>query len=113
LIGRRVDELADWLTSLIFSFGLFFNQIDHYPGDDFLYVTSGGIRVARPARPPKSAEDRAAEIEASNAAVGAAASETTDTQEQTREDKSRIQALAAVESDPEEDRLIDGGEEGG
>lgn len=34
-------------TDLYYSFGSFFNHIDHFPADHFLYVTSGGISAAK------------------------------------------------------------------
>lgn len=39
------------------SFSSFFNHIDHYAQEEFLYVTSGGIAAAKPALGPGEAAD--------------------------------------------------------
>jgi tRNA pseudouridine38-40 synthase len=95
--------LLGWnLTSTPFSFGSFFNHIDHLPQEDFLYVTSGGIPAAK-------------RLQQSSGAKTAGTESTTkeqDAEGQSR--KTQKDVLAAVESDSEtEGRLPDGGEEGG
>ncbi|KAJ9314142.1 hypothetical protein DTO271D3_5619 [Paecilomyces variotii] len=75
------------------SFGAFFNHIDHFPEDNFLYVTSGGLAAAKPADQPKG--DNSA-----------------DSKEQKR-GKSARQALADVEGESEPEGNIGNGEEGG
>lgn len=74
-------------------FGSFFNHIDHFPGDYFLYVTSGGVEVA--------------EIVSAPAEKGAPKKEAND-----KTGKSQKEALAEVESDPEDEGNLPGGEEG-
>jgi tRNA pseudouridine38-40 synthase len=69
------------LTSL-HSFGVFFNHIDHYPANTFLYLTSGGI----------------------------AASQVTDGATKSKKGETSEEALAGIESEPEEDAS---GAEGG
>ncbi|KAJ9369932.1 hypothetical protein DTO282E5_5440 [Paecilomyces variotii] len=75
------------------SFGAFFNHIDHFPEDNFLYVTSGGLAAAKPADQPKGDNSG-------------------DSKEQKR-GKSARQALADVEGESEPEGNIGNGEEGG
>ncbi|KAJ5218424.1 uncharacterized protein N7498_000523 [Penicillium cinerascens] len=75
------------------SFGSFFNHIDHFPGDYFLYVTSGGVEVA--------------EIVSAPTEKGVPKKEAND-----KTGKSQKEALAEVESDPEDEGNLPGGEEG-
>ncbi|RWQ96550.1 pseudouridine synthase [Paecilomyces variotii] len=75
------------------SFGAFFNHIDHFPEDNFLYVTSGGLAAAKPADQPKGDDSG-------------------DSKEQKR-GKSARQALADVEGESEPEGNIGNGEEGG
>jgi tRNA pseudouridine38-40 synthase len=74
-------------------FGSFFNHIDHFPGDHFLYVTSGGVEVAEIVSAPgqKNVEKAAADHNAG---------------------KSQKEALAEVESESEDEANLPGGEEG-
>jgi tRNA pseudouridine38-40 synthase len=37
------------ITDDLYRFGNFFNHLDNFNGDDFLYLTSGGIPAAKPA----------------------------------------------------------------
>ncbi|OJJ31009.1 hypothetical protein ASPWEDRAFT_31695 [Aspergillus wentii DTO 134E9] len=78
------------------AFSSFFNHIDNFPQEEFLFVTSGGIPAAKPTTQP-----------------------TTPPREQSRRasaQKGRIsqrEALATVESESEDERIPDNGEEGG
>ncbi|KAJ5117182.1 Pseudouridine synthase I TruA [Penicillium atrosanguineum] len=76
------------------AFGSFFNHIDHFPGDYFLYVTSGGVEAAEIVAAPneKNAEKKEAE--------------------QVKTGKSQKEALAEVESGSEDEANLAGGEEG-
>lgn len=67
-------------------FSSFFNHIDHFSQEEFLYVTSGGIAAAKPSSQPNAASD---------------------TQAKTGRISQR-EALAAIESENESE-----GEEGG
>lgn len=75
------------------SFGAFFNHIDHFPEDNFLYVTSGGLAAAKPADQPKGDNSG-------------------DSKDQKR-GKSARQALADVEGESEPEGNVGNGEEGG
>ena len=70
------------VTDLNYSFGPFFNHIDHFPRYDFLFISSGGVEmVNQPAQPGE-----------------------------TQSGGDEKQALAAVESDPEENQVKEGEE---
>lgn len=45
-------------------FGNFFNHLDNFNGDDFLYVTSEGIEAAKPSLGPRKATLAKAELAA-------------------------------------------------
>lgn len=76
------------------SFGAFFNHIDHFPTEYFLYVTSGGIEAAKLAAAPAAHDGQ-------KSARG-------------KTGRSQREALAAVESGSEDEgELPNGGEEGG
>ncbi|KAJ5143207.1 uncharacterized protein N7515_001994 [Penicillium bovifimosum] len=76
-------------------FGSFFNHIDHFPADHFLYVTSGGIAAAKLATAPAAADPKAG-----NRARGAQAGQQ--------------DALAAVEVGSDDEANVPaGGEEEG
>lgn len=77
------------------SFSSFFNHIDHFPQEEFLYVTSGGIGAARPALAPGTTPQ----------ATEAGAGKT--------DRKSQREALAEVEEESEDETLPNNGEEGG
>lgn len=63
------------LLTSIHSFGVFFNHVDHYPANTFLYLTSAGIVASQaPDGPTKSQKGERAE-----------------------------EVLAGIESEPEED----------
>jgi tRNA pseudouridine38-40 synthase len=68
---------------------LFFNHIDHFQNESFLYVTAGGIPASQPTK------------ESSDGATPAGGN------------KIERDALAAVESDIDGDDKLDDGEEGG
>ncbi|KAB8231768.1 pseudouridine synthase PUS2 [Aspergillus alliaceus] len=71
------------------AFASFFNHIDHFPQEEFLYITSGGIPAAKPVPQPL--------------AQGAQNSR-----------KSQREALAEIEAESEDEvNLPNGGEEGG
>lgn len=71
------------------AFASFFNHIDHFPQEEFLYITSGGIPAAKPVPQPS--------------AKGAQNSR-----------KSQREALAEIEAESEDEvNLPNGGEEGG
>ncbi|KAB8079020.1 pseudouridine synthase [Aspergillus leporis] len=77
------------------AFASFFNHIDHFPQEEFLYITSGGIPAAKAVTQPSAA---------------AAA----DSQQSEKGRKSQREALAEVEAESEdESNLPNGGEEGG
>lgn len=65
-------------------FGPFFNHIDHFTRHDFLFITSGGVELANKAAKP----------------------------EESQSGGDLKQALAAVESDAEENQVNDGEEDG-
>ncbi|PLN83286.1 pseudouridylate synthase [Aspergillus taichungensis] len=77
------------------AFSSFFNHIDHFPQEEFLYVTSGGIGAARPALAPGVAP------QAAEAGEGKT------------DRKSQREALAEVEEESEDETLPNNGEEGG
>ncbi|KAJ6069394.1 hypothetical protein N7499_011281 [Penicillium canescens] len=52
-------------------FGSFFNHIDHYPADYFLYVTSGGIAASKLATAPAAASGSKGNIKAQKDALAA------------------------------------------
>ncbi|KAE8407658.1 pseudouridine synthase [Aspergillus pseudonomiae] len=73
------------------AFASFFNHIDHFPQEEFLYVTSGGIPAAKPATQPSAA-----------------------TQDAQKGRKSQKEALAEIEEESEDEgNLPNNGEEGG
>ncbi|KAH8425554.1 pseudouridine synthase family protein [Aspergillus melleus] len=75
------------------AFSSFFNHVDHFPQEEFLYITSGGITAAKPIQ-QGSAEVRKEDDQAGR--------------------KSQREALAIVEADSDNEANIpDGGEEGG
>ncbi|KAJ6134435.1 TRNA pseudouridine synthase [Penicillium sp. IBT 18751x] len=76
------------------AFGSFFNHIDHFPGNYFLYVTSGGVEAAEIIAAPN---EKNAEIKEA---------------EQDKTGKSQKEALAEVESGSEDEANLPGGEEG-
>lgn len=69
--------ISCWFFSLtsLHSFGVFFNHIDHYPANTFLYLTSGGMA--------------ASQVKGAPATTGKA--------------KASEETLAGIESEPEED----------
>lgn len=73
------------LTAIRFS--SFFNHIDHFSQEEFLYVTSGGIAASKPSSQPNGA---ASDVQANTGRI------------------SQREALAAIESENESE-----GEEGG
>ena len=79
------------LTSGKTSFASFFNHIDHFPQEEFLYVTSGGIPAAKPTTQPSAA-----------------------TEDAQKGRKSQREALAEIEAESEDEgNLPNNGEEGG
>jgi tRNA pseudouridine38-40 synthase len=52
-------------------FGSFFNHIDHYPADYFLYVTSGGIAASKLATAPAAASGSKGNTKAQKDALAA------------------------------------------
>ncbi|KAB8215512.1 pseudouridine synthase [Aspergillus novoparasiticus] len=73
------------------AFASFFNHIDHFPQEEFLYVTSGGIPAAKPATQPSAA-----------------------TEDAQKGRKSQREALAEIEAESEDEgNLPNNGEEGG
>lgn len=66
--------LVRWLICL-HRFGVFFNHVDHYPANTFLYLTSAGIAASQGADPRATA----GKVKASE------------------------ETLAGIESEPEED----------
>lgn len=83
-----------WLVDLQIRrrFGNFFNHIDHFQNNFFLYCTSGGIPAAKLVSAPT--EKGASKGEGNKA------------------EKDQTAALAEVESSEDEGGLPDGGEEG-
>jgi tRNA pseudouridine38-40 synthase len=81
-------------TNIECRFGSFFNHIDHFPGDYFLYVTSGGVEAAEIVAAPneKNAEKKEAEKDKTG--------------------KSQKEALAEIEGGSEDEANLPGGEEG-
>ncbi|KAJ5591631.1 uncharacterized protein N7459_002000, partial [Penicillium hispanicum] len=77
------------------AFGPFFNHIDHYPMDHFLYLTSGGIE--------------AAELHQGSAA----APQSSKTSSSKQADKSQRDVLAAVEGESEDEQGAQKGSEEG
>jgi len=76
-----------------YRFSSFFNHIDHFPGEYFLYVTSGGV-------------------EAAQIASVSAEKESTKTEANDKTGKSQKEVLAEVESGSEDEGVPPGGEEG-
>ncbi|KAK1141501.1 tRNA pseudouridine synthase 1 [Aspergillus melleus] len=75
------------------AFSSFFNHVDHFPQEEFLYITSGGITAAKPL------QQGSAEVRKEDDQTGR---------------KSQREALAIVEADSDNEANIpDGGEEGG
>ncbi|KAE8138289.1 pseudouridine synthase [Aspergillus pseudotamarii] len=73
------------------AFASFFNHIDHFPQEEFLYVTSGGIPAAKPTTQPSAA-----------------------TEDAQKGRKSQREALAEIEAESEDEgNLPNNGEEGG
>ncbi|KAE8359794.1 pseudouridine synthase [Aspergillus caelatus] len=73
------------------AFASFFNHIDHFPQEEFLYVTSGGIPAAKPTTQPSTA-----------------------TEDAQKGRKSQREALAEIEAESEDEgNLPNNGEEGG
>ncbi|KAL4918132.1 pseudouridine synthase [Aspergillus aurantiobrunneus] len=72
------------------AFSSFFNHIDHYGQEEFLYITSGGIAAARPASAPVEREDSKDESTTSKR-------------------KSQREALAEVEMESEDEKAADEG----
>ncbi|OJJ50523.1 hypothetical protein ASPZODRAFT_21083 [Penicilliopsis zonata CBS 506.65] len=76
------------------AFNLFFNHIDHFPGEEFLYITSGGVKAAKPVGEPSTAPVPAGETAKQD--EGSATLKKTEQQEESN-------VLASVEVDGEED----------
>ncbi|EAW06346.1 pseudouridine synthase PUS2 [Aspergillus clavatus NRRL 1] len=77
------------------AFSVFFNHIDHFSQETFLYVTSGGVAASAQPNPPTDG------TEAEQKEVGQGTT------------KSRKEALAAVEAESDDEQANPNGEEGG
>ncbi|KAL2005393.1 hypothetical protein VTN00DRAFT_2604 [Thermoascus crustaceus] len=87
------------------SFASFFNHIDHFQDDTFLYLTSGGLSAAK--LPSAKDANRPAGADGEKGEQGQG-------EEPTKRRKTDKEALAEVESDSEPERgVVDNGEDGG